>query len=348
VNQSVTPKVEYSSSKGYGRFVVGPLETGYGVTLGNALRRVLLSSLPGAAVTKVRIEGVQHEFSVIPHIKEDTMELLLNIKEIRLRPLSEHSGKLILDVAGEGIVHAGDVIPSPDFEIANPELYLATLDSDEAKLNMELYVERGKGYLLAKQDDNLPIGVLPLDAIFTPVRRVNYTVEKVRVGQVTDYDQLILEVWTDETISPEEAVGRSAQLLLQHFSLFSALGGAPVEAKKELLVEPYDMPIEQLGVSKRTISSLKRNNIHKVDKLLGKSKSELEAELLGKRGLGQKSFVEVWSCLEALGLIPKAAEEEVTPAVAGVEQEIAPAEGEISEEEALRRLQAKFRVKESK
>lgn len=322
--QSVSAKIECEqSSDSYGRFIIEPLESGFGVTLGNALRRVLLSSLPGAAVTAVRIEGVQHEFSTIPHVKEDCMELLLNIKGIRLRSLSEQPGKLTLEVAGEGAVCAGDIKPSLDFEIVNPELHLATLDSADAKLDVEFYVEQGKGYKEAKADDSLPIGVLPLDAIFTPIRRVNFTVEKARVGQVSNYDRLILEVWTDGTISPREALTESARILTEQFSVFSDLA-------KPLVIEakagPYDVPIEQLGLSSRTLNCLKRSKVTNVGQLLEKSREELEA----MKGFGRRSLEEVWDRLEARGF--KVAEEEVA----------VPEEGE--EAEAIQKLKAKFKV----
>lgn len=323
--QSVSAKIECEqASDSYGRFIIEPLESGFGVTLGNALRRVLLSSLPGAAVTAVRIEGVQHEFSTIPHVKEDCMEFLLNIKGIRLRSLSEHPGKLTLEVAGEGAVCAGDIKPSLDFEIVNPELHLATLDSADAKLDVEFYVEQGKGYKEAKPDDSLPIGVLPLDAIFTPIRRVNFAVEKARVGQVSNYDRLILEVWTDGTISPTEALTESSRILTEQFSVFSDLA-------KPLVIEakagPYDMPIEQLGLSSRTLNCLKRSKITNVGQLLEKSREELEA----MKGFGRRSLEEVWDRLQALGF--KAAEEEVA----------VPEEGE--EAEAIQKLKAKFKVR---
>jgi len=194
---------------GYGKFSVGPLERGYGMTLGNSLRRVLLSSIPGTAVTWVKIEGVTHEYASVPHIKEDVTGLLLNFKAIRLRSLAERPGKLRLEVSGEGVVTAGDIMTSADFEIANPELHIATLDSPEAQLSVEFNVEQGKGYVPAGGAAGLPIGVLPTDAIFTPVRRVDFTVERTRVGQVTNYERLVLEIQTDEAISPAEALSQA-------------------------------------------------------------------------------------------------------------------------------------------
>jgi DNA-directed RNA polymerase subunit alpha len=325
VVEPIKPNIEWEQlSDAYGRVRIEPLEPGFGTTLGNSLRRVLLSSLPGAAVTAVRIEGVQHEFSTLPHIKEDVTELLLNIKGIRIRPLSQRPGTLILEASGEGPVCAGDVMPSPDFAIANPELHLALLDSADAKLKAEFYVEHGKGYQEAKSGDDLPIGVLPLDAIFTPIRRINFTVGKTRVGHISNYDSLTIEVWTDGTISPAEAIAQSARILVQHLSPFCELSKpAPIEPSVEL----YDMPIEQLGLSQRTLNALKRNKISKVKELLEQGKEGLR----GMRGFGEKSSAEVWGQLEALGLVPK---EEVPP------------EAETEEEIALRALQEKgFKVK---
>ncbi len=310
--EDVIPKIECDeSSENYGRFVVEPLDPGFGVTLGNSLRRVLLSSLLGAAITAVKIEGVQHEFTTIPHVKEDVIEFLLNVKELRLKAFSEQSGRLFLEVKGEGIVCAGDIKPSADFEVVNPELHLATLDSPDAFLDIVLYVERGKGYVPAGRGDGSPLGVIPVDAIFAPVRRVTYSVEKTRVGQASNYDRLILEVWTDGTTSPSEALSQSAEILVNHFSLFYDLGKAPVE-DEELptpIVPPeqYEMPLEQLGLSARTFNSLRRSGITKVGELLEKS----DADLLGLRSFGQKSLDEVKGRLEALGIHPISAEEEV-------------------------------------
>lgn len=308
--QVVSPKIECeSSSENYGRFVIEPLDPGFGVTLGNSLRRVLLSSLPGAAVTAVKIEGVQHEFTNIPHVKEDVIEFLLNIKELRLRPLTDVPGRLFLEASGEGAVCAGDIKPSAEFEIMNPELHLITLDSTEAQLNVTLYVEQGKGYVPAGRGDGLPLGVIPVDAIFTPVRRVNYAVGKTRVGQVSNYDKLILEVWTDGTISPREALAKSAEILAKHFYLFCELGKVQIEGEKPLAPaippEKYEMPLEQLGLSARTFNSLRRSGITKVGELLEKT----DEDLLALRSFGQKSLEEVREQLATLDLQPKASAE---------------------------------------
>ena len=309
--QVVIPKIECeSSSENYGRFIVEPLETGFGVTLGNSLRRVLLGSLPGVAVTSVKIEGVQHEFTTIPHVKEDVIEFMLNIKELRLRALSDVPyAKLFLEVNGEGAVCAGDIKPSADFEVVNPELHLATLDSSEAQLNVTLHVEQGKGYVPAGRGDGLPIGEIPVDAIYTPVRRVNYAVGKTRVGQVSTYDRLTLEVWTDGTISSKEALAKSAEILTKHFTLFYELGKVHVEGEKPLAPaippEKYEMPLEQLNLSARTFNSLRRSGITKVGELLEKT----DDDLLALRSFGLKSLEEVRERLTALDLQPKAAEE---------------------------------------
>ncbi|MCZ7576819.1 MAG: DNA-directed RNA polymerase subunit alpha [Dehalococcoidia bacterium] len=215
--------IEEESDK-YARLVVEPLDSGYGITLGNALRRVLLSSLEGAAITSVRIEQVQHEFSTLPGMAEDTTEFLLNVKEIRLRALSNRSGTLSLDIEGPVTITAGDLQVPADFEVQNPELHLATLDTPKSRLNVEFHAELGKGYVPAGSVEGLPIGVIPVDAVFTPVRKVNYRVEKTRVGQSTDFDRLVLEIWTDGTVSPVDAVGQSADILMDQFALFSQMG----------------------------------------------------------------------------------------------------------------------------
>ena len=217
----VIPSIEcVESQDNFGRFLVEPLQKGFGVTLGNSLRRVLFSYLLGAAVTRFRIEGIQHEFSNIPNVKEDATEFLLNVKQIRLKSLSGRPGKLILDVEGEGQVCAADIKPSTDFEIVNPELYLVTLDSPEAKLYVEFDVELGRGYQLAESGDNLPIGVIPVDAVFTPISKVNFTTEPTRVGREAGNERLYLEVWTDGTILPAEAINQGADILIKQLTPF--------------------------------------------------------------------------------------------------------------------------------
>lgn len=312
MSEVASPQIECTEiSEKYGRFVIEPLERGFSITLGNALRRVLLSSLPGAAVTWIRIEGVQHEFSTIPGMKEDTIEFLLNIKALRLRSLFPRAGKLILEAEGEGRVLAGDIKSSADFEVVNPDLHLATLDSPDAKLIVEFNVEQGKGYVPAGKSDDLPLGAIPVDAIFTPVRKVNYSVEPTRVGQVSGYERLILELWTDGTISPIEAMSQSAQILIEQFQLFYELASVPLRVGEKqprlpISLEQYNMPIEQLGLSVRTFNCLKRAGIAKVGELFERS----EEELLTIRNFGLKALEEVKGQLKAQGFISEKGEEE--------------------------------------
>ncbi len=301
----VVPKVECVESKdNYGRFVSEPLEKGFGVTLGNVMRRVLLGYLEGAAVTRVKIEGIQHEFSTIPYIKEDAIEFLLNVKALRLKPLSGRPGKLTLEVEGEGRVSAADIKPSVDFEIANPELYLATLDSPEAKLYVEFDVELSKGYKEAESSDNLPIGVIPVDAIFTPVRKVNFTVEPIHIGQETSRERLYLEVWTDGTISPGDAISHSAEILMEQLSPFvsyariSQIKEEEEPGRLSMPVELYDMPVEQLNLSVRTLNCLRRGGITTVGEVVSKG----EDGLMSLRNFGKKSLSEIKERLEGLGL----------------------------------------------
>jgi len=284
------------SSGNYGRFLAEPLEPNFGVTLGNTLRRVLLSSLPGAAVTWVRIEGIQHEFSPIPYVKEDAMEFLLNIKQLRLCPLFRQSGQLLLETEGEGKVCAGDIKPSAHFRVANPELYLASLDSPQAKLHVELNVELGRGYMPAKSADGLPVGALPVDAIFTPVRKVNFFVESIKPGQEGSPEKLILEIWTDATISPWEALNQSAIILISQFSSFRDLE-VPMAKALSILPEQYDTPLEKLNLSTRSCNSLRRAGIFTLGQLVEKNREGLPP----LPGLGVKSRAEVEELMAKLG-----------------------------------------------
>ena len=287
----------------YGKFLAEPLEPGFAITLGNALRRVLLSSLPGAAVTWVRIDGVQHEFSPLPHIKEDVIDFLLNVKQIRFRPLTQQPGRLILDAAGEREVRAADIAPSADFEIANPELHLAALDSPEAKLRVELNVDLGRGYSPARPANDLPLGAISIDSIFTPVHKVNFSDEPVYPGRERSPERLTLEVWTDNTISPSKAVSLATAILVKQFSPFQEL--IPLEAEKEVeevkSVLPegiqFDTPIEKLGLSARSCNSLARGGILVLSQLIEKTKEGLPS----LPGLGAKSQREVTELLENLG-----------------------------------------------
>ncbi len=301
----VVPKAEcIESSENYGRIVTEPLEKGFGVTLGNSMRRVLLSQLQGAAVTRVRIEGIQHEFSTIPYVKEDATEFLLNIKAIRLKPLSGEAGKLMLEVEGEGEVTAADIKPSADFEITNPELYLATLDSPDAKLYVEMDVELYKGFREAESTDNLPVGVIPIDAIFSPIRKVNYTVEPIYIGQEASLERLYLEVWTDGTISPADAVSQAGEILTEQLSPFvnyaklSLMEDEEEPSHPAIPEELYNMPVEQLNLSVRTMNCLRRGGIATVGELASKN----EKELMSLRNFGQKSKNEIEDRLESLGL----------------------------------------------
>ncbi len=292
------------SKDNFGRFRAEPLEKGFGVTLGNALRRVLLGYLPGAAVTRVRLEGIQHEFSTIPFVKEDVIEFLLNVKALRLKSLSGQPGKLILEVEGEGRVSAADIAPSNDFEIANPELYLATLDSPEAKLYAEFDVELGEGYREAEPGDNLPIEVIPVDAIFTPIRKVNFNVEPSHISREMSRERLELEVWTDGTISPVDAISRSAEILVEQLSPFIDYAKiSRMEVEKQLIrasitEEKYNMPVEQLDLSVRTMNCLRRGGITTVGELISRG----EKGLLSLHNFGQRSKQEVEERLAALGL----------------------------------------------
>jgi len=311
----VIPKIECVESRdNFGRFLAEPLGKDFGTTLGNALRRVLLGYLPGAAVTWVKIEGIQHEFSPIPYVKEDTIEFLLNVKALRLKPISGHPGKLILEVEGEGRVCAADIKPSTDFEIANPELYLATLDSPEARLYVELDVELAEGYRKAESSDNLSVGAIPVDAIFTPIRKVNFTVEPVHVGLETSRERLCLEVWTDGTISPVDAISHGADILIKQLSPFADYVAVSQVEEEEQLVrlsipdEKYNMPVEQLDLSVRTMNCLRRGGISTVGELISKG----EQELLSLRNFGQKSKQELEERLNTLGLsLTPQVEEEV-------------------------------------
>ncbi|KPK22851.1 MAG: hypothetical protein AMJ70_04870 [Dehalococcoidia bacterium SG8_51_3] len=276
------------SGVNYSRFLAEPLEPGFGVTLGNALRRVLLSSLPGAAVTWVKIEGIQHEFSPIPRVKEDVMEFLLNVKQLRLCPLSHQPSQLLLEAQGEGKVSAADIRPSADFRVANPELYLASLDSSKARLNVELNVELGTGYVPARSADGLPVGALPVDAIFTPVRKVNFSVESVKPGQEGSPEKLMLEIWTDSTIFPWEALTQGASILVNQFSSFRDFE-TPVARELSVLAEQYDTPLEELNLSTRSYNSLKRAGIFTLGQLMEKGREGLPP----LPGLGAKSRAEV-------------------------------------------------------
>jgi len=301
----VTPKISCVESKdNFGQFLAEPVDKGFGVTLGNSLRRVLLGHIPGAAVTRLRIEGIQHEFSPIPHVKEDTMDFLLNVKQLRLKPVSGEQGKLELEVEKEGRIYAADIKPQTDFEIVNPELYLATLDSSEGRLYVEFDVEIAVGYGEAQPSDELPIGTIPIDPIFTPVRRVNFAVEPTHIGRETSYERLRLDIWTDGTITPANALSCGAGILTEVLSPFVEYTRVSLEEEKERLVresipgEKYNMAVEQLDLSMRTMNCLRRAGISTVGEVIMKGKKGLS----DWRNFGEKSPREIEDRLGAMGL----------------------------------------------
>ena len=290
----------------YAKYEASPLPAGYGVTIGNALRRVLLSSLEGAAVTSIQVRDVYHEFSTIPGVVEDVTAIVLNVKKLRLKSYAPHPVQLRLSKSGAGAVTAHDIEANADVEIINPDQHLLTLDSDDVPVEIDMTVERGVGYLAAERSEQLPIGVIPVDAIFSPVRKVNYTVENTRVGQMTNYDKLTIEIETDGTLTPEEALSRAAEILVGQFSLFTAAGKALVATEggvpgaPQLPPNMLDMPIEELDLPMRAYNSLKRNNIVKVGQLL-----QLQDEdLLRMRNFGKKSLDEMKERLRMRGFLP--------------------------------------------
>ncbi|WLD93555.1 DNA-directed RNA polymerase subunit alpha [Alkalihalobacillus sp. AL-G] len=297
--------VEISDDAAYGKFVVEPLERGYGITLGNSLRRILLSSLPGAAVTSVQINGVLHEFSTIEGVVEDVTTVILSLKKLALKIYSEEEKTLEIDVQGNGVVTAADITHDSDVEVLNPELHIATLSKD-AHLQMKITAKRGRGYVPAEgnKTEEQAIGVIPIDSIFTPVTRVNYQVENTRIGQVTNYDKLTLDVWTDGSIRPEEAVSLGAKIVTEHLNIF--VGLTDQAQKAEIMVEKeedqkekvLEMTIEELDLSVRSYNCLKRAGINTVQELAQKS----EEDMMKVRNLGKKSLEEVQEKLEDLGL----------------------------------------------
>lgn len=301
-----TPQIEPVEEIGtYAKYEAGPLQSGYGVTLGNALRRVLLSSLEGAAVTSIGLRDVYQEFSTIPGVKEDVTQIVLNVKKLRVKSFASHPVQLRLIRNGAGPVTAGDIAATADVEIINPELVIMTIDSDDVTIEMDLTVERGIGYLSAERGDPLPIGVISIDAIFTPVRKVNYWIESVRVGQITNFDKLTIEIETDGTITPEEALSRSADILVRQFQPFVNIGMAVARGDRatgsvaQLPPNMLDMPIEELDLPMRAYNSLKRNNIVKVGQLLQLS----DDELLRMRNFGKKSLDEMKERLRMRGFM---------------------------------------------
>jgi len=299
-------RVDENQSNTYGKFIVEPLERGYGITLGNSLRRVMLSSLPGVAVKWVKIENVLHEFSTIPGVKEDVVEIILNLKGLSAKIHSDDDEKVVrIEAKGPGKITAGDIIADADVEILNTDLHIATLD-DNAVLNMEIGISKGRGYVPAElnKKDGMPIGVIPVDSIYTPVKKVNYRVENTRVGQVTDYDKLTLEVWTDGSIKPDEATSLAAKILKEHLDLFVTLTDhiddveIMVEKEEDKKEKVLEMTIEELDLSVRSYNCLKRAGINTVEELIQRT----EEDMMKVRNLGKKSLEEVINKLKELNL----------------------------------------------
>ena len=296
----------------YGKFVVEPLVRGYGTTLGNSLRRILLSSLPGVAVTSVKIDGILHEFSTIPGVKEDVTEIILNLKKLAVKLNGESTKRVLINAIGPKDVTAADILGDSDVEIFNPDLHIATLE-ENATLIMEINLARGRGYVPAdmNKDENTPISVIPTDSIYTPVRKVNFTVENTRVGQVTDYDKLILEIWTDGSVSPSEGVSIGAKIMQEHLNLFVELTDSAegmeimVEKEENQKEKALEMTIEELELSVRSFNCLKRAAINTVEELTHRS----EEDMMKVRNLGKKSLDEVKHKLEELGLSLKQSDE---------------------------------------
>lgn len=303
VKPTITKEIDENGH--YGKFVVEPLERGYGTTLGNCMRRILLSSLPGAAITSVKIDGILHEFSTIPGVKEDVTEIILNLKRLAVRINGDENKRAIINAVGPKEVTAADIIVDADTEIFNPDLHIATL-ADNATLVMEMNLTSGRGYVPAEQNkkENTPIAEIPVDSIFTPVKKVNFTVDNTRVGQVTDFDKLTLELWTDGSITPEEGVSIGAKIMQEHLNLFIGLGSDVdemefmIEKDEDRKVKALEMTIEDLELSVRSFNCLKRASINTVEELTQRS----EEDMMKVRNLGMKSLVEVKHKLAELGL----------------------------------------------
>ena len=307
------PSIEVLELKeNYGKFALEPLERGFGITVGNSLRRVLLSSLPGVAVTSIKVDGVLHEFSTIPGVKEDVTELILTLKELSMKMDSDGARTLKIEHTGEGVIKAGDIICPPDVEILNKDLYIATL-SEDAKLYMEINVDKGRGYVSAENNksDDMPIGVIPVDSIYTPVHKVSYFTENTRVGTRTDFERLVLEVWTDGSIGAQEGVSLGAKILVEHLNLFidltDHLGEVElmVEKEEDKKEKALEMTIEELDLSVRSYNCLKRAGINTVEELTEKT----EDDMMKVRNLGKKSLEEVIQKLEELGFSLKPSED---------------------------------------
>ena len=303
------------SEQNYASYDVEPLEAGYGRTLGNALRRVLLSSLPGAAITSIKIEGAQHEFQDVKGIREDVTDIVLNVKKIRLKSASDRPVTMRIEVSGERVVTAADIQAPSTIEVVTPDVYICTLDDDDAHLDMELVVESGKGYVPAESKEGQAIGVIPVDAIFSPVQKVNYTVENTRVGQMTNYDKITLQIWTDGSINPDDALKQAAQVLVQHFQMIADHAEPTVESDTvgagmqlppgattyQIPQRVFDTPIEELDLSVRAFNCLKRSGITRVGQVLMMSQDDL----LAVRNFGEKSLNELKDTLIARHFLPE-------------------------------------------
>ena len=304
VPEPTIKKIEQTET--YGKYSIEPFAKGFGITLANPLRRTLYSSLQGSAITWVKIDQILHEYTTIPNVKEEVNEILLNVQGIRLRTETERPGKLRLDVTGEGTVCAGDIMASADYEIVNPEHHLATLNSDKAKLSIEFNVERGAGYSEKSHRDGLPIGVLPVDAVYSPIKKVNYTIDTIRVGTQTDCEKITIEVWTDGSISAISAIETAASTLVNHFFIFANAsksnedGIDSGESNLSISPEQFNISVEDLSLSARTLNCLKRTGINKIGDVIEYS----EEDLLKIRNFGLKSFNELYDKLQQLNLIP--------------------------------------------
>ena len=310
ITNMVMPKIEREAeARNYGKFVISPLEHGYGVTLGNALRRVLLSSLEGAAVTSVRLVDVLHEFSDIPGVLEDVLQVMLQVKQVRLMMEGVDTTRMHLEVRGEGVVTAADIVTPPEITIINPDLYLFTADSAKARLDIEFTVERGRGYAPSNERGRMPIGELPVDAIFSPVKRINWEVQAARVGQSTNYDKLVLEIWTDGSISPENALSTSAKILIEHLRYVAGISeeSLTISMEKEvagshLTSEVAETPVESLDLSVRVFNSLKRTGIITVGDVLELLEKGDQA-VMSIRNFGEKSLEELRTKMHEKGYL---------------------------------------------
>lgn len=308
----VLPKIETDViSEEYGRFVIGPLERGFGITIGNALRRVLLSSLTGVAVTKIRISDVPHEFTTIPGVREDVMRFILQVKQLRLQMDGVEPAHMSLHTQGEGTVTAGDIVAPPEVEILNPDLYLLTVDDEDSSVEIDFTVERGRGYRPAEEGEMGVIGEMPVDAVFSPVRRVAYDVDRARVGQITDYDRVTLEIWSDGRIEPFDALKEAARILLRHLRLIAGLtldeegieGVDEAASEQGYPSEVYDMSLDQLGLSTRVFNALRRAGVKNVGEVMEILDEGGEDALLAVRNVGAKSLEEIRETLDEAGLL---------------------------------------------